>query len=548
MIPFGSQRALGQDLATHLLNAQDNEYLEIAQVRGAVAQDLHGAFAEWEVQAEALTRCRQYLYSLSVNPDPRQGQLSRAQYLDYIDRVEERLGLSGQPRAVVFHIKHGREHCHVVWSRTDVEAGKARHIAFDREKLMMVTRQFARDHGLSLPDGYFADRNDDDRAPPLTLYEKQQERETGLSKEERITIVTEAWRQSDSPRAFVQALQQHGYILATGKRPYVLVDIYGQVNALPKLIDDRSVRTKDIRAFLEQAFPPEDLPTVDEAKALVARHRKAQEDFAAAQARSDRREALKRMQAERRLAYDRERRVLVEAQRRERLDLDNVQLDERRRLKAAYLTDAKRIRSERVKRRPTGLAAFLGRVTGVSLVISKLHRHRDRQRLRRHLADLDAINDRQAHERSAHQHAHKMQLLDVERRGRALDQLEKRELQSLETLELQERRVDARRGHEHMPSHSLELKPRGRRAVPHKAKNRHTSRARFELGAEFEHGKHRDSHIDLSHEFSRVAGDDTDGRGESESGEGPKPTAEQGPKRTRRRRPRNRDRDPDRGL
>ena len=34
MIPFGSQRALGQDLATHLLNAQDNERLEVAQVRG----------------------------------------------------------------------------------------------------------------------------------------------------------------------------------------------------------------------------------------------------------------------------------------------------------------------------------------------------------------------------------------------------------------------------------------------------------------------------------------------------------------------------------
>lgn len=547
MIPFGSQRALGQDLATHLLNAQDNEYLEIAQVRGAVAQDLHGAFAEWEVQAEALTRCRQYLYSLSVNPDPRQGQLSRAQYLDYIDRVEERLGLSGQPRAVVFHIKHGREHCHVVWSRTDVEAGKARHIAFDREKLMMVTRQFARDHGLSLPDGYFADR-DDDRAPPLTLYEKQQERETGISKEERITIVTETWRQSDSPRAFVQALQQHGYILATGKRPYVLVDIYGQVNALPKLIDDRSVRTKDIRAFLEQTFPPESLPTVDEAKALAARHRKAQEDFATAQARSDRRDALKRMQAERRLAHDKERGALMESQRRERLSLDATQLDDRRCLKASYLAEAKRIRVERARRRPTGLAAFLGRVTGVSILINKLHKHHDRQRLRSHLLELDALKNRQRNERSDLQHAQKMQLLDLERRGRALDQLEKRELKSLETLELQERRVDGRRGHEHMPALALELKPRGRRAVPHKAKNRHTSRARFELGEAFEHGKHRRSHIDLSSEFSRVAGDDTDGRGEAESGDGPKPVSDPKPKRARRRRPRDRDRDPDRGL
>ena len=38
MIPKASQRGLGQDLATHLQNAYDNEYVEIAEVRGAVAR------------------------------------------------------------------------------------------------------------------------------------------------------------------------------------------------------------------------------------------------------------------------------------------------------------------------------------------------------------------------------------------------------------------------------------------------------------------------------------------------------------------------------
>ena len=53
MIPFGSQRGLGQDLATHLMNEHDNEYQEVSQVRGAIADDLHGAFAEWESQASS---------------------------------------------------------------------------------------------------------------------------------------------------------------------------------------------------------------------------------------------------------------------------------------------------------------------------------------------------------------------------------------------------------------------------------------------------------------------------------------------------------------
>lgn len=94
MIPKASQRGGGKDLATHLLNAFDNELVEVAEVSGAIAPDLHGAFAEWEAIAAGLTKCRNYLYSLSVNPDGGQGQLSRAQYMDYIDRVEKALGLS----------------------------------------------------------------------------------------------------------------------------------------------------------------------------------------------------------------------------------------------------------------------------------------------------------------------------------------------------------------------------------------------------------------------------------------------------------------------
>ena len=112
--------------------------------------------------------------------------------------------------------------------------------------------------------------------------------------------VTEAWRRSDNARAFVRALEDLGYVLATGKRPYVLVDLYGEMNALPKLIDDRTVRTKDLRAFLERDFPPESLPSVDEAKALVAQHRQAIEDFKKAQGHADRVDVLKRSQAERR--------------------------------------------------------------------------------------------------------------------------------------------------------------------------------------------------------------------------------------------------------
>jgi hypothetical protein len=153
LILKGNQRGSGQKLATQLLNADNNQRIEILELRGSIARDLRGAFEEWSAYAKA-TQCRKYLYSLSINPDPQQGVLARAQYFDLIERAEKELGLSSQPRAVVFHVHNdGREHYHVVWSRIDIEKSKALQMSHDRLKLRRVAQEFARDHGLTLPSG-----------------------------------------------------------------------------------------------------------------------------------------------------------------------------------------------------------------------------------------------------------------------------------------------------------------------------------------------------------------------------------------------------------
>jgi hypothetical protein len=190
MIPKGNQRAGGQQLATHLLNAYDNDSVEVADVRGAIAQDLHGAFAEWYAEAKA-TKCSKFLYSLSINPDHTQGPFNREHYYDFIHRTENMLGLSGQPRAVVFHVKHGREHCHVVWSRIDTEKMKAVQLSHDRQKLRAVAQEYARDHNLTLPPGMQNNRGKDrfpDHAKTENLAEKQQEERTGTSKKQRMAM------------------------------------------------------------------------------------------------------------------------------------------------------------------------------------------------------------------------------------------------------------------------------------------------------------------------------------------------------------------------
>ncbi|MEQ9314408.1 MAG: hypothetical protein RLN72_01065, partial [Henriciella sp.] len=114
MILKGSQRGGGQALAVHLMRTDENEHVEVHELRGFAADDLPGAFKEAQAVSRA-TRCRQFLFSLSLNP-PDTENVPVAVFEAAIDRVEEKVGLDGQPRVVVFHEKEGRRHAHCVWS------------------------------------------------------------------------------------------------------------------------------------------------------------------------------------------------------------------------------------------------------------------------------------------------------------------------------------------------------------------------------------------------------------------------------------------------
>jgi Relaxase/Mobilisation nuclease domain len=362
MIAKGNQRSGGQNLATHLMNAFDNERVEIADMRGAIAQDLHGAFAQWHAHSKA-TRCREYLYSLSINPDDRQGNLTREQYLDFIRRVEKKLGLSEQARAVVFHTKEGRLHCHAVWSRIDLEKLKAVQLSNDRQKLRSVVQEFARDHGLELPDGLKQDRGKErfeDQKRDVSLAEKQQQERTGETKAERMAAIGEAWRSSDNGTAFVQALKDRGYHIARGdKRAYVVVDRYGEIHSLPRQIE--GIKTKDLDARLKD-YPLAGLPAVEAVQETVRKEREQADRAREERAREQVRETVVELEvpvpADRPTAENRRgkleekqaaRRAGIE-QRRQALALTHI--TEREALADIQAAENTGIVSDRMKRQP----------------------------------------------------------------------------------------------------------------------------------------------------------------------------------------------------
>lgn len=473
MIAFGSQRGNGADLATHLSNAEDNEFVEV-QTFGFLADDPHGAFSEAEAQAYAMTKLEKYLYSLSVNPDPRQPWTDEM-YTDYTNRAAQTLGLQDQPYVKAKHIKEGadgllREHMHIVWSRVDVQNSRGINISYDRLKLMQLAREFAQDHGLDLPGGYY---NIEQNHEQTSLYETAKETETGISKAKHKEVVTDLWRTSDSPKAFVAALEDHGYMLASGNRPYVLVDTFGKMHALPRLIDDKQIRTQDVEEFLRPDFPPESLSTVDEARAVAAQHEESRKRIEFSQRLKEQQEILQRDQNMRRETLQTEIKAKQEQLQKEATRLSDRHGDDLYVHKLNAAQKNMEINFKRAAHAPTGLAAFLSRVTGMDAVRAKYHAYQDKKRDAAQEQQRLQIEQQNELERLQQQHEHQLEMMELRRRENDQAKSFEREQRSIEMAQRREKVAYYSKGYEHMPSVQLAWKPPGRMAVPAKAQRRH---------------------------------------------------------------------------
>ena len=261
MILEGNQRGGAKNLALHLMK-QENEHVEVYELRGFVSQDLMGALNEIYAISRG-THCTQFLYSLSLNPPPHEN-VTIADFEAAIDKSEKELGLEGQPRAIVFHEKEGRRHAHAVWSRIDIENMKAIQMSFDHSKLQSVSRDLYLEHGWKMPRGFARQSERDPKN--FTHAEWQQAKRVGKDPRAIKTAIQDAWAISDNKATLGHALQERGYYMARGdkKGRIVAVDIHGEVYSIPRQI---GIKVKAVR---QRVGDEQDLPNVDEARHKIA--------------------------------------------------------------------------------------------------------------------------------------------------------------------------------------------------------------------------------------------------------------------------------------
>lgn len=261
MILKGSQRAGGMQLAKHLLNMKDNDHVTVHEVSGFVSSDLHLALKEAYAVSRG-TRCKQFLFSLSLSP-PETETVPVEVFEKAITDIEERIGLAGQPRAVVFHEKEGRRHAHCVWSRIDIETMTAINLSHYKLKLKDISRQLYIENKWRMPSGLA----NSVEANPLNFSGAQWQQAKRIKSDPRTikTAFQDSWAMSDSLRAFRNALEARGYYLAQGdRRGFVAVDWHGEIYAVSRWT---GVKTKEVKAKLGS---PEALPSVEETRKAIA--------------------------------------------------------------------------------------------------------------------------------------------------------------------------------------------------------------------------------------------------------------------------------------
>ena len=336
MILKASERGNASNLARHLMNGRDNEHVDLHELRGFIADDLFGALQEADAISRG-TRCKNFLFSLSLSP-PEQEDVPASVFEAAIEQIEEQLGLSGQPRAIVFHEKEGRRHAHAVWSRIDPVEMKAVHLSHFKRKLNEIARELYLEHGWDMPNGFRKDRSRD----PLTftLAEWQQAKRAGRDPKQLKAQIQECWKGSDTKRAFETALRENGFFLAQGdRRGFVLLDVHGEVYSLSRL---SGAKAKEMKARLGN---PKDLPTVEERKTWLSER---MTDQLKAHVRE-----LEQRQQKKGLALGFQRKQMVDRQRLARQGLKSSQ--------ASRWQEEERKRAARL---PRGFKGLWGWITG----------------------------------------------------------------------------------------------------------------------------------------------------------------------------------------
>jgi hypothetical protein len=274
MIIKGGSRSNGAQLGRYLMEKGENAEVEVLELP-ASARSVGEAVRDMERMGKA-TRGEKVLYHAQINPNPGE-PMQREDWIRSADILAEKLGMEGQPRVIVYHLKEGylegaREHAHVVFQRTDVERGRLISDSHNYRKHEAASRQIERELGHepvpTVDRGTSYTQEEARKARQLPAPTELVRREgsarvtyvpdgqygpyrsgRGANPKEVRAFVTMAYQRARGPEEFRVFLRKADLHLSVGeRRAFALIDGAGQDYTLARMV--QGARTSDLKRFL----------------------------------------------------------------------------------------------------------------------------------------------------------------------------------------------------------------------------------------------------------------------------------------------------------
>jgi len=257
------------------MNAQDNERIEVKEIRGLVSDNVREALREMDAIGSG-TGAKNTFYHADINPRAYE-HLTPEQWDFAVDKLERNLGLEGHARFIVEHTKDDRIHRHVVWSRVDPDTmtvvSDSHNFRVHEQTSRELEEHFGHEPVASSLTRENGEKRPDRRPANWEVFRGQR---SHIDPQDVKREVTELWQQADSGAAFAAALDAHGYVLCMGeRRVFVVLDAAGDSHSLARRIE--GVNTAALRERMAD-IDSDALPSVSEGRDIIAQHRQAAED------------------------------------------------------------------------------------------------------------------------------------------------------------------------------------------------------------------------------------------------------------------------------
>jgi hypothetical protein len=273
----GGSYSAGWWWAGHVKNTEKNERWQVMEVEGLSGQTIEEYFKQMHAASKG-TNCKNYFEQWNINLCKGE-KLTDEQWQECHAVARKNHGLAGQPFFRIRHTKREpdgslQEHEHCFTLNIDIEKMRAIPHPLSARTREQTSRELERKFGLTPVQSVLVPNRDGPRPERRAKkYERFRGAQTGIDPHGIDREARAIKERSDNGQSFKAGLEAAGYVLAIGRRGFVIADQAGDIHNLPRRL---GMKVEDVRAFMADV-DPKTLPTAAQATRIQRGREAAQE-------------------------------------------------------------------------------------------------------------------------------------------------------------------------------------------------------------------------------------------------------------------------------